>query len=360
MPPPPRKKRKTAASMSGISGLSLELISHVASFANFGSDVLNICLAVGPKDANAIRRTCLRNNMRYLKYRIEQYVDEEITSDQITAYAKAWMSVNADWRKHCTDENRKEYAIVQWEKSENEESDNEEEEEEEDEDSFDDGIRFKTDGAAIFNNPLVAIEFGLVDPLKHLVEEVGIDINCHAWNTYSEMDKSNLLTFAAQETSLACFQYLLTREDLNVDGKSTTYDDGAAANHIMNFAFEDELVSLDSFEAMASHSSFDVNNPLKTGSGDMIFLLQYACSSIAHNLNETDVDLDKREEKFMSLLNKFKAHPSARTLDCGRPAIDIAYKYRNKDPRMDRIYWAMEEVLSKHWGEEWQWAGPIA
>lgn len=337
--------------MSGVSGLSLELISHVASFANFGSDVLNICKAVGPNDASAIRHTCLRNNMRYLEHRIEQYVDEEITGNQINPYVEAWMAVNTDWRKHCTDENRKEYAIVQWKNNKNEESDDEEEEEDEDEDSTDDGIRFNTDSVAIFNNPLVAIEFGLIDPLKHLVEEVGIDINSHAWNTYSEMDKFNLLTFAAQQTSLACFQYLLTREDLNVNGEVATLADGES-HHIMNYAFEDGMVSLASFEAMASHSSFEVNLPLEIG-GDIIFLLQCACSSIADNLNETGDYIDKKEEKIMSLLNKFKSHPIASTSDFGVPAIAVADRYRNKDPRMDRIYWAMMKVLSIDEQHEW-------
>ena len=345
MPPPPRKKRKGSASVPDGSGLSLELISHVASFANFGSDALNICLAVGPNDANVIRHSCLRNNMQYLEHRLDQYaLDEEITSDQVTVYVEEWMAVNTDWRKHCTEENRKECAIVQLKKSETEESDRDGDEENTDE--GDDDIIFNVDAPVLFNNPLVAIEFGLVDPLKHLVEEVGIDINRHEWNTYTRMDKLHLLTLASWQKNSSCFRYLLSREELNVNGKVATFADGSLAHNIIYYAFEDELVSLASFEAIASHSSFDANCPREMEDSELIFPLQYALNSISKNRNETDDDLDKKEEKIMSLLNKFKAHPFSRTSDFRAPAIAVADQNREEDPRMDRIYWAMMEVLS--------------
>ena len=112
--PPPRKKQKTApscdqdqdgkddpllASSEPPAFLTTELIARVASFASYGADAMNICLAVGPKDSAIVRYTCLRNNMKYLEGRLEQYVNEEVDAEQVATYAHAWMVVNTDWRK---------------------------------------------------------------------------------------------------------------------------------------------------------------------------------------------------------------------------------------------------------------------
>ena len=119
--PPPRKKQKTTPScdqdgkddpLLAPAFLTTELIARVASFAPYGTDAMNICLAVGPTDSAIIRHTCLRNNMKYMAHRLEQYVDEEVGNDQVTTYALAWMAVNTDWRKLCTADNRKRYANV--------------------------------------------------------------------------------------------------------------------------------------------------------------------------------------------------------------------------------------------------------
>ena len=78
MPPPAKKKRKTntgAAAMvtrrttrSQKPLLSIEMIGKVGSFANYDNgDLMNICVAVGPKDAKIVRYACLRNNTQYLQ-----------------------------------------------------------------------------------------------------------------------------------------------------------------------------------------------------------------------------------------------------------------------------------------------------
>lgn len=118
--PPPRKKQKIAPSDQDGKGdpllapafLTTELIARVASFASYGTDVMNICLAVGPKDSAIIRYTCLRNNMKYLEYQIEPYAEETVHAEQVTTCVLAWMAVNTDWRKLCTADNREKYAIV--------------------------------------------------------------------------------------------------------------------------------------------------------------------------------------------------------------------------------------------------------
>jgi hypothetical protein len=313
-----------------------------------GADALNICLAVGPQNANAIRHVCLRDNMEYLEHRLDQYVGDEIESDHVNVYALEWMAVNTDWRKHCTEQNRKDFAIVQYKEGDDDE---EGEESDGDEDSTD--YRRRIHALVLFNNPLVAIEFGLVGPLKHLVEEVGIDINSHQWNAYTEIDREHLLSFALLEKNSSGLRYLLSREDLNVNGAAaafrdgTTFRNGNTAKSIIHYAFDEGMVSLASFEAITSHSSYDVNFQM-VYDGELVNPLHYACHSIGANLNnELTTDLDKKEEKFMVLLNKVKAHAPMRPLHVLRPAIAVAELHRNENPRMRRIYWAMmDEFMS--------------
>ena len=229
-----------------------------------------------------------------------------------------------------TDEHIKKYKIVQRNKSEHE----------------DDDVMLDIDALAIFNNPLVAIEFDLVDPLKHLVEEVGIDINGYEWNSYSEIEKWHPLAIAMMQKNLSCFQYLLTRENLDVNGKVST-EEGAL---IMQYAFHKDEVSLATYEAMASHSSFDANRPMLAvveGVDTPVFPLQHAITSITYNDNDNDSDLDKQEAKLMSLLNKFKAHPLSRTPNFRYPAILFANIHRREDIRVERIYWAMMGALTE-------------
>ena len=345
MPPPPKKKLKISASSSEGHALSLELISHIASYANIGNgDALTICLAVGPKDANAIRHFCLHNNMDYLEDRLERYDDEELTEDQVATCVKAWMDVNTDWKKHVTDENIKKYEIVQRKSS-----------------AEDDDVMLDIDALAIFNNPLVAIEFDLLEPLRHLVEEVGIDINSNVtWNSYTEIDKWHPLAIAMMQKNLSCFQYLLTRENLDVNGKVETVE-GETMAQIMQYAFCSDEVSLASYEAMASHSSFDANRPVIAhveGVDTPVLPLQHAINSITEN--NDDSDLDKMEEKLMSLLNKFKAHPLSTTPDFPYPAILFADIHRRRQgdittrSRISRIYWAMMEALTEDEQETWR------
>ena len=79
MPPPAAKKRKTAATGAIATGtrrttrsqrplLSMEMIGKVGSFANYDNgDLMNICTAVGPKDARIVRHAFLRHNIGFLR-----------------------------------------------------------------------------------------------------------------------------------------------------------------------------------------------------------------------------------------------------------------------------------------------------
>jgi hypothetical protein len=207
----------------------------------------------------------------------------------------------------------------------------------------------KIDALAIFNNPLVAIEFDLVDPLRHLVEEFGIDINGYEWNNYNAIERYHLLGEAMFGEDLSCLRYLLTKEKLDVNVEIAAVK-GKPMSRIMHFAFDNSEVSLAAYEAMASHSSFDANRPVEWGEHP-VFPLQYAMTSIIES--NDDSKRDKKEKKLMSLLNKFKAHPFYRTPDFRYPAIKLAELHKDDNPWIARIYLAMMEALTID--EQWVW-----
>jgi len=345
--PPPRKKQKTTPScdqdgkddpLLAPAFLTTELIARVASFAPYGTDAMNICLAVGPTDSAIIRHTCLRNNMKYMAHRLEQYVDEEVGNDQVTTYALAWMAVNTDWRKLCTADNRKRYANVLIER----------------ENKF---VAFQFSTLTIFNNPLVAVEFSLVDVLKHLVEEVGIDVNRHKWNSYGDSERMHLLTVAARHENLSSFEYLIKRNDIDIF--SSIMRRGArresASLNLFQFAFNRLDVELSTFQAMVCHASFDPNKSRRQkGFGPLSGLrlrpLQYALVSIG-DLEDLDLsddhELDQMVEKVKILLSKTDVNPSRTTADCKSP-INFAFGRRMNtvnevEERWYRIMSAMKQ-----------------
>ena len=334
--PPPRKKQKTAPSdqdgedapLLAAAYLTTDLIARVASFVPYGAGAMNVCLAVGPTDSAIIRHTCLRNNMKYMAHRLEQYVavDEEVGNDQVTTYALAWMAVNTDWRKLCTADNREKFAIVSIER-ENE----------------DVTFQFKT--LAIFNNPSVAAEFDLVDVLKHLVEEVGIDVNAHEWNSFASPERVHLLASALHHKT--CFQYLIKRDDIDVFSSffhpNNDGNFGGLVTDIFQVAFNYEEVELSTFQAIICHASFDPNTPRRRRvsglfGGLLLRPLQYIVACIEEDF--LDEDLDAMVEKFKILLAKTSADPSLGTADCLSP-IDHAFEnFTSATDHEDRERWS--------------------
>ena len=196
----------------------------------------------------------------------------------------------------------------------------------------------------IFNNPLVAVEFTLVDVLKHLVEEVGIDVNRHKWNSYGDSERMHLLTVAARHENLSSFEYLIKRNDIDIF--SSIMRRGArresASLDLFRFAFSYEDVKPSTFQAMVCHESFDPNKSRRQkGFGPLSGLrlrpLQYALVFIGDledldlgddhaligDLEDLDLGddhaLDQMVEKVKILLAKTDVNPSRTTADCKSP-----------------------------------------
>lgn len=239
--------------------LSIEMIAKVASFANYGDDLMNICVAVGPTESNIVRHVCLRNNLNYLRHVLERTIQRTRNTGRFRlahsspekACIEEWMIVNSDWRKYCTKERVMDakYCKASFR------------------DEHDDGKKmYSSDPLILFNNPCVAIEFGVVDILKYLVENVGIDINAYNWAGFGGADKSSnvhLLTVANNKGTL---EYLLSRNELDVC--APVEEDNVTLSWYVLFLYA-RCGSI--FESVVKHESFNANGHDKAGSPHLLW-----------------------------------------------------------------------------------------
>ena len=221
---------------------------------------MNICLAVGPKDAAVVRYTCLRKNYRYLHYVLERNARAGrgiATNAKTSADVHAWMAINTDWRDdpvvgRVTREDAEGatsvvvilQAILAAMR--------------------DNGIPTDDDLApVIFRNPAVAIEFGLVDVLKHLVEQVGIDINATIWSNFTRDAPFHLLIQAILHEESACLEYLLSTEKIDMNSHITS--DRTHALKVFILGYDGTLN--EHFRAIVRYPTFGVNAPMNVAGG---------------------------------------------------------------------------------------------
>ena len=274
MTSPARKKRKTEASASDASparALSIELIGKVASFANYGDDLMNICKAVGPKGSAVIRYTCLRNNYQYLGHAAERNVRGISSNKKVGSDVRAWMAVNTDWRENRITSACREISL--------------------DTVNFELGgehHRYICSAIAIFHNPAVAIEFGLVEILKNIVENSDIDINAAMWNNYSTSDKHHLL-FLALHDDKACFDYLISTKKIDMNSRVTI----GRHTTLKQFVMETDDIPKEQFQAMVQLPTFRVNEPIGAGGRQILPLVYMALSASTSNTPMSDGHLAK-------------------------------------------------------------------
>ena len=272
MPPPAKKKRKTAAGSAAVTGtrrttriqrpgLSLEIIAKVATFAQYDDgDVMNICLAVGPTDAAVVRYTCLRKNYRYLQHALERNIRSgtAIHNTKTGSDIRAWISINTDWKDdpvvgRATRESSEGVTstVVVRENG---------------------VLRAKCLARAIFHNPAVAIQFGLDDVLRHLVETVGIDINACKWNNYARDTRFHLLVQAILHEESACLEYLLSTEKIDMNTPVVHEH----THTLKMFVLDNDDIQKDFFQAIVRYPTFGVNVPMNVV-GSAFSPLIYMC-----------------------------------------------------------------------------------
>ena len=312
----------TVSSGTGSSGglsnnFTPELMARVATFAStLDSELMNICLAVGPSTSRIIKHENLKNNAEYLVRTLEVFLDNatKVAEDRAAPGSgrgrsgrgggglsvlerlpgsstspgprppaagganpargrrrrrrgncvtridkcslkagenyKAWMSVNSDWKSNVKKCHMKSLKLAT--------------------------RRRKNDNSSVrlehachpfiaFNNPAVAIQFGLMDVLKYLVEEKGIDINARKWMAFTfnsdRLIKDSLLAYTMGRgdcsKQIEMYKYLLGRDDVDFVGD---------AKYPKLSNFRNAIVSKDLLRPLINHPRFDANVPFENGS----------------------------------------------------------------------------------------------
>lgn len=287
MSPPPRKKSKKGAKVTGdvaaaseeVLSPTAELIARIATFASRGnSELLHICLAAGPLTSTLIRHTYLKDNDGFLLdvmgrciYLGGRVAQKEKCRDDILA----WIAVNSDWkterkRKAREESSRRDLASTRWfRRGEMEE------------------VPFNSH--LLFSRPAVAVEFGLMDVLKYHVEERKVDVNALSASLVEKWGggEKHLLVHALNEGDFEMFTYLLSQDDIDLDA------DGCGHTSL----FHTVLLSLDQclrsndlgddparfFRAFVSHPKFAPNDftlCIEQGGNEFVLSpLQYAVRS---------------------------------------------------------------------------------
>jgi len=250
----------TAAVAAGSSGgtmtsFSPELMARVAMFAHpSDSELMSICLAVGPIISRLIKHDYLQNNTQYLERTLKVFLNncrffnrKDEKSELARCCRKAgenhmaWMTINCDWKANVKDNLMEELKLATMQGS---------------------ILRFTFHPYVAFNNPAVAIQFGLMDVLKYLVEEKVININALRWSPFTSTPTSDetpvsLLRYSMGlghcSKQIEIYKYLLGRDDVNFVG-------GHANPKLSIFPQAVESGDDDLLRLLIDHPRFGVNS----------------------------------------------------------------------------------------------------
>lgn len=238
----------------------LDLICKIASFIDIGDDLMDLLVAFGPTECKTIRQNYLQNNDAYLVMSLDICrnamapairLSHPNSSNVLNLYqlsAKrfhkcrdnivAWVDVNRNWRSRCTQANMKKYRTPLQEAN------------------------------LIFNNPVVAMEIGLVEVLDHLINEMGADVcdtDCKGFVADAASSHRGMDNFVFNPIMVAL--YRKDTEILQILLSSKTFRTGASSSanrllsqfDILYFCYEQTKIRLDVFETLVASPKIDVN-----------------------------------------------------------------------------------------------------
>ena len=238
----------------------LDLICKIASFVDIGGDLMNLLVAFGPTECKTIRRNYLQNNDAYLVKSLgicrnamapAIRLSHPNSSNVLNLYqlsAKrfhkcrdnimAWMDVNANWRSRCTRANMTKYR------------------------------RPLQEANLIFNNPVVAIEIGLVEVLDHLINEMGADVcdtDCKGFVADAASSHRGMDNFVFNPIMVALYrkdtEILQTLLSSNTIRTGTSSGANRLLNHwdILHYCFKENKIRKDVFKTLVASPKIDVN-----------------------------------------------------------------------------------------------------
>ena len=255
---PPTKKAKASwdATVPAVSDggvhITPELVARMATFAdaNNSPDVMNIYLAAGPAFSRTIKHFYLSRNDKYLidtlknlyTPRVLNNIDniEDMRREKAGANHRAWMEVNTDWKTIVvSDDSIRTMLRPQVHQK----------------------IMKGSHPFIAFSSTAFAVELGLMEVVKFLIEDKGVDPNEYGW-ALRLIYRVHLVSAAMAFGQEDIFQYLLSLPSTNLH---SAIDDNQN-RHGCHGLFEQALVTyvgsrkekayLTSF---VNHNRFDVN-----------------------------------------------------------------------------------------------------
>ena len=257
----PHKKKDQAAKdvpsdMPGDIHFTPELIAHMATFADasISPDVMNICLAVGPAVSRTIKHVCLRRNKKYLTDTLKNLVvrfgfnlSRASYRKKAGANHKAWMEVNTDWKTMAVSDD----SISTLGQT-----------------HFDESTIKESGPFVAFNHTMFALQLGLLEVVKFLIEDKGVDPNefMYGW-TFNNMYSGgvfgvHLVSAAMTFGQDAIFEYLLSLPSTNLYSEKHDANHFSGHHGLFDHAVDfyvgraQKKVFLTSF---VNHNRFDVN-----------------------------------------------------------------------------------------------------
>ena len=251
---PPKKKAKasTEANSPAVSGGGIhftpELIARMATFAdaNNSPDVISMCLAVGPAVSRTIKHFYLRRNKKYLTDTLKNFRNPRdlhnnkgIRREKAGINHRAWMEINADWKTTAvSDDSISEIHELKL-------------------------YRTMMDGSRpfiAFNGTVFAVELGLLEVVKFLIEDKGVDPNEYGRTFLS--DRVHLASAAMNFRQEDIFNYLLSLPSTNLYSEEDNNPRRSRLHGLFEHALDFYVGSRKEkayLTSIINHTRFDVN-----------------------------------------------------------------------------------------------------
>ena len=245
---PTKKKAKTSSDTSSpaVSGGDIhftpELIARMATFASAIKcpDVMNICLAVGPVVSRTIKHFYLWRNKKYLARTLRCLADFYYDASDAATNHRAWMEVNSDWKTRAVGN-----------------------------DSVSEMKRHQLHHILVigshpffaFNSVAFAVELGLLEVVKFLIEDKGVDPNEYGW-TFRGDHRVHLVSAAMTFEQEDIFQYLLSLPSTNLYSEVDDNRGRSGYHGLFEQALDNYLVHNGAktyLTSIVNHNRFDVN-----------------------------------------------------------------------------------------------------
>jgi len=259
----PRLEGERADDPHTSSNIGLDLARQVASFMNVeGSGLYNFCVAFGPEDAAEIRRDYLLENDAYIDHHLEIVSNSVLASafrrlpnpfsyeefseglaavDKCKRNIMTWMEVNDNWKERVAAERMGQYKYY----------------------SLDIHLRHPGthDADAVFNNIAIAVEIGLLDVVRHLIEEKKVDVNSIKYVGFHKgvVGVRHLVGRALIRGDATMIHYLMSQDGCELRNPTTDEEKDKKFGPFARYAATQSFVEPECFKLFLELANVDLN-----------------------------------------------------------------------------------------------------